>query len=156
VVEMELTFVAKDPIRIVGMLVSTLLKDAREKNTISILHDNFSKRTSEITNRINPSISYGVSIDPPNYRPKFDEFKWVAGVEVGNFDHIPDGMESLELPSNTYVCVRKTNGVYDFIYKWFRESEEYTFADTYSIELYDTNQEYVLLMFPIKKLQGEG
>lgn len=146
---MEVNIEAKGPILIVGMAISTLLKDVGTAGPA--LHAEFEQRKKEITNRINPSLAYAVSIDPPNYDDDRDEFRLVLGVEVDNLDHVPSGMESMEIPSSTYASVIKTgHSTFGSLMKWIRESD-YELTDTYSIEVEDATKESVELMFPIQR-----
>jgi predicted transcriptional regulator YdeE len=149
VVEVEVNIVEKGSIKIIGMAISTLLQDVG--NTGPAMHARFQERINEIIDRVNPAMDYAVSIDPPNYNDDTDDFKLMIGVEVNSFDHIPIEMESLELPSSTYVCVIKTDdSTFGFLISWVNESE-YELAHTYSIEVHDNTLESVVLMFPIQK-----
>jgi hypothetical protein len=51
--------VERGPIKIVGMAISTLLKNVGE--TGPAMHARFLERTDEIINRVNPTMDYAVS-----------------------------------------------------------------------------------------------
>jgi predicted transcriptional regulator YdeE len=145
---MKVNIVEKGTIKVVGMAIHTLLQNAG--STGPAIHARFVERKDEVINSINPSLDYGVSIDPPNYNDETDEFKLMIGVEVDNFENVPHGMESLELPATKYACVNKTDdSTFGFLYHWVNESD-YVLADTYSIELYDNSNGSKILMFPIQ------
>jgi AraC family transcriptional regulator len=158
---METRIIHKEPIYVVGISLQTLLKDEREKRNISKLHQEFEERITEIKNRVDEN-SIGIFIDPPDYDYRTDTFKWLAGVEVSNINEIiPDGMESITIPSNTYACstyrglIDQAHKAYDYLYKWVKESQ-YELADTYGIEQYRERNEKTAegimdLYFPIKK-----
>jgi predicted transcriptional regulator YdeE len=115
------------------------------------LNARFEERKHEIANRVNSSLQYAVSIDPPNYNDDADEFELMIGVEVDSLEHIPDGMESMELLSSTYASVVKADdSTFGSLIRWINESD-YELADSYSIEVHDLNKDSVLLMFPILK-----
>ncbi|MFC5404333.1 GyrI-like domain-containing protein [Cohnella soli] len=157
---METTIIQKESFMAVGVSLETLLKDERENRFIPKMHAEFEERIHEIENRINDN-AIGIFIDPPNYDYKIDMFKWIAGVEVSQIENIPDGMESITIPQNTYACTIYTGArdqayqAYDYLYKWVQESE-YELADSYGIEQYkkvniESSEEVMVLMFPIRK-----
>lgn len=158
---METRIIQKESFKVVGISLETLLKDEREQRNIPKLHQEFQKRITEINHRTNAD-HMGIFVDPPNYDYRTDKFKWIAGVEVSSFSEIPEGMESITIPANTYACTTYRGTMdqayltYDFLYKWVEESE-YELADTYGIEQYpqekgeDETVHIMDLMFPIKK-----
>ncbi|MCP1307335.1 GyrI-like domain-containing protein [Paenibacillus tyrfis] len=157
---MKTTIIQKPSFMVVGVSLETLLQDEREQRNIPKLHQKFNERIAEITNRINDN-AIGIFIDPPNYSYKLDKFKWIAGVEVTGMDELPEGMEAVSFPANTYACVtykgkkNQAYQAYDYLYQWVAESE-YELADTYGVEHYkeydeETAEEIMDLMFPVKK-----
>lgn len=158
---METRIIQKESFKVVGISLETLLKDEREQRNIPKLHQEFQKRITEIKHRVNAD-HLGIFVDPPNYDYRTDKFKWIAGVEVSSFNDIPEGMESITIPANTYACTtyRGTRDqaylTYDFLYQWVEESE-YELADTYGIEQYPKEEDHeetvhiMELMLPIKE-----
>ncbi|MFD2133996.1 GyrI-like domain-containing protein [Pseudogracilibacillus auburnensis] len=149
----------KDPLKIVGMSLSVLLQVERKEKLITNLHDTFEKRVHDIKNKSHPTLSCGVFIDPPNYRPDEDEFQWIAGVKVDEFSDIPEDMVRYELPENLYAIITykgpkgEAGHIYDALYQWVDQSD-YTLADSYGIEVYIDSEEDELemdLCFPIKE-----
>lgn len=156
---METKIKQEDSFKVVGMSLETILKDERENHDIPRLHQNFEKRISEIKNRKSDT-PVGIFIDPPNYNPQTDPFKWIAGVEVSRVEDIPSGMESITIPANTYVYTTYKGKIeqgfraYDYLYGWLDKSD-YELADRYGVERYiemhDDGTEVMNLMFPVKK-----
>ena len=88
----------KDALKIIGIPLSVLMIEEREKKLITALHDIFDERVHEIKNRMNPLKGYGIFIDPPNYNPNTDLFTWIAGVEVDDISSPTKEMKSYEFP----------------------------------------------------------
>ncbi len=157
---MKTRIIQKQSFMVIGVSLETLLKDEREQRNIPKLHQKFTGRISEIKNRINDS-AIGIFIDPPNYNYQTDKFQWIAGVEVTSMEDIPEGMEAVSFPANTYACTtykgkkNQAYQAYDYLYQWVAESE-YELADSYGVEHYEaydeeTTEEIMDLMFPVKK-----
>jgi predicted transcriptional regulator YdeE len=156
---METRIVEKDSFKVIGMSLETLLQDEREQRNIPKLFDAFAKRMTEVGNRNNDR-SIGIFIDPPNYNPKTDKFKWIAGVEVSDDKDVPEGMEFYSFPKHTYACTTYRGSMdvahqaYNYLYQWVKESE-YTLADSFGIEyVLESNGDGSVvmdLMFPVKK-----
>ncbi|WP_078553057.1 GyrI-like domain-containing protein [Bacillus alkalicellulosilyticus] len=156
---METKIIKKEPFTVIGMTLETLLSVEREQKNIQKLFDTFNKRIIEIENRLGDH-AIGIFIDPPNYNPEADPFKWITGIEVSSSSIIPDGMESFEFPANTYACTTYQGGrdqahyAYDYLYSWIIDSE-YELADSYGIEIHQRQLKddniIMDLMFPIRK-----
>lgn len=160
---MDIRTESKSAFKVMGMKLSVLLRDERRKKLITTLHDDFNKRVDEIHNRINPTVGYGVYIDPPNYNPDTDPFTWIACVEVDDLSNPPEGMEGFEFPENRYAITTyegpkgEAGNLYDALYRWIDQSE-YQIAADYGLEVYhddvdDTEIDHMKmeLWFPIKK-----
>lgn len=83
-----------------------------EDRTVELFRD-FMPRRNEIGCRVSNDI-FCVSIyddqsDPANFNPTSIFEKWAA-VEVEDFDHIPEGMERLELPGGLYAVFDHKGG----------------------------------------------
>jgi AraC family transcriptional regulator len=67
------------------------------------LWSNFMPRRKEILNLINSDL-YNIQINPDNFdfNPNTPFVKWAA-VAVSNFDFVPDGMQTLEIPEGLYA-----------------------------------------------------
>ncbi|MCC2686561.1 MAG: hypothetical protein K0R75_3460 [Paenibacillaceae bacterium] len=154
---METRIVEKDSFKVIGMTLETLLKDEREQRNIPKLFDAFAKRVAEIGNRENDR-PIGIFIDPPNYNPNSDKFKWIAGVEVSDDKVVPEGMEFFSFPKHTYASTTYRGSAdvahqaYNYLYQWVRESE-YKLADSFGIEqVLESNDDGTVvmdLMFPV-------
>lgn len=160
---MDIRTERKSAFKVIGMTLSVKLSEERKKKMITAMHEEFSKRVHEINNRINPTIGYGIFIDPPNYNPETDPFKWIAGVEVDSISKPPDGMGGFEFPENLYAITTyqgpkgEAGNLYDKLYNWVSQSE-YHIASNYGFEVYsddfddaELNHIKMELWFPIKK-----
>lgn len=101
--ELNVRIENKDALKIIGIPLSVLLIEEREKKLITALHDIFDERVHEVKNRMNPLKGYGIFIDPPNYNPNTDLFTWIAGVEVDDISGPPKEMKSYEFPEHFYA-----------------------------------------------------
>lgn len=153
----------KDSFKVIGMTLSVILSEEREKKLITALHDNFSERIHEIKNRIEPLKEYGIFIDPPNYNPISDPFTWIAGVEVEDISDPPKEMKSFEFPKQLYAITTyegpkgEAGSIYDALYTWINQSD-YEIAADYGLEIYSSvsdklgpNDIHMDLYFPIKE-----
>src|SRR5690625_2240974 len=160
---MEIRTERKSAFKVIGITLTVILREARKKNLITHLHEQFNNRVHEINHRINHNIGYGIFIDPPNYHPDTDPFTWIAGVEVNNISNPPEGMEGFKFPENLYAITTYQGPkggagiLYDKLYNWVSNSE-YIIASNYGLEVYsddsnDVEQDYMKmeLWFPIKK-----
>jgi len=89
------------------------------------LWDRFVPRIDEPKNRINSPVSYGICIDGDAE----GNIDYVAAVEVSDFDNLPDGFASVEIPDNKYAVfthkgpISKFHDTVQYVYgKWLRES----------------------------------
>ncbi len=88
------------------LLVGTKLRMSMAQNTTGNLWAGFMPRLGEIKNRVD---DFKVSLQQYDDTSYFEEFKptkqftkWAA-VEVSSKEHIPEGMEVLELPKGMYA-----------------------------------------------------
>jgi AraC family transcriptional regulator len=138
---MDVQIIIKDKIKIAGLTVKTLLKETREQLIIPRLQQEFNQRINEIQGTIGVPITYGVFIDPPNYKPDTDLFTWIAGVEVGEDIDLPQDMIRYEIPSNKYAVLHyegdidNAGSAYDALYNGIKKSE-YKISNTYGFEMY--------------------
>jgi AraC family transcriptional regulator len=93
-----------------------------------LLWKSFMPLRNQIVNKVNPDL---ISLQnyPANYFVSFDpgvEFEKWALVEVGDFDHVPEGMESYNLPGGKYAVFHYKGideSVFRFIYReWIPKS----------------------------------
>ncbi|MFC5407329.1 GyrI-like domain-containing protein [Cohnella soli] len=138
---MEASIVRINEKKIIGMSSNLILgqQTGGKVSKVSMLHFRFERRIGEIKHRIHPEWIYGIFIDPPNYDPITDTFKWIAGVEVHSSDDVPPGMETFTIPGGSYAAVsyagesQNTDSVYDFLYSWILNSD-YEIAAAFGIE----------------------
>ena len=75
------------------------------ENKTFTLWQSFMPRRKEISNNVGSEL-YSVEIYPPlfysNFNPSQHFEKWAA-VEVANFDAVPNGMETLQIPGGLYA-----------------------------------------------------
>ncbi|CAG7657654.1 GyrI-like domain-containing protein [Paenibacillus allorhizosphaerae] len=159
---MVVRIVEREHFRIIGLKLETLLNETREQMLIPKLQQSFNEKLEEVNGAIDLPTTYGLFIDPPNYKPDTDHFTWIAGVKVSPDAEPPKGMISYELPRTTYAVLEyrgdidRAGNAYGELYKWISNSE-YELAGTYGFELYSMvhsplergNADF-LLHFPIK------
>jgi len=138
---MEVKIVKKDAMKIVGMSVMSTIKE----NTIPQLWQDFNQKACKIGNVLTKGVAVGVC--PPVDTKNFDDntpFKYIAGLIVENFDDVPEGMESYEIPAQKYAVITHKGALdtlqktYIYFYNtWVKESNyEFTFGAEF--ELYDS------------------
>lgn len=138
---MNIEIVEKDSIYLVGLRCETLLKDTREKLIIPKLQQAFNQRIDEINGLVNGPVTYGVFIDPPNYKPDTDLFTWIAAAEVREEYTKPDDMIYYQLPARKYAVIDYKGNIddagsaYDTLYRWI-QGTEYKIADLFGFEMY--------------------
>jgi AraC family transcriptional regulator len=81
------------------VVVGMKYRGKSEKNEIPQLWEKFMPRVGEIKQRAN---RYGLGV-MDNYDEKTGEFDYLAGVEVEEASDIPQGMESWQVPEQTYA-----------------------------------------------------
>ena len=138
--KMDLKIVEKEAMKIVGMKVITTQKN----NTIPQLWDKFNPRCSEIKNIAQKGVCVGIC---PNVVTKdFDEntkFAYIAGMIVENFDNVPKGMETLEIPAQKYAVATHKGSLdtlhdtYHYLYAEWLPNSDYEFWPSAEIEWYD-------------------
>lgn len=87
---------------VVGMAIQTSFLNINEDT--KQLAQTFMPRRAEVNSRIGKHVfsiqNYGSSFMPSNPKSEFE--KWV-GVEVTDFNNVPDGMKTFVISSGTYV-----------------------------------------------------
>lgn len=122
----------------------------------------FNKRKAEIKNRINKN-SYGIA----KSEGKFNEenmMRYMAAVEVDNFDEVPEGLTSYTITPQTYA-IFKNVGLGDttvhtitYIYGTWLPQSKYTRAAGDDMELFDSrfdmqsNESISEYFIPIEKM----
>lgn len=120
-------------------VVGLKYRGKNQKNEIPQLWEKFMPRAAEIKNRANP-FGYGVM---DNYDEKSGEFDYLAGVEVQDASHVPEGMESWQVPEQTYAvfpCNLKNikEAFRQIHHEWLPQSG-YQRVDGPDFEFYDEN-----------------
>ena len=105
-------------------IVGMKYRGKNQKNEVPQLWEVFVPRMAEVLNRTGLGVSYGVM---DNYDEESGEFDYIAGVEVGSVEDIPDGMVSHVVPDQTYSVFKCTlptlHQTFEHIYqKWIPES----------------------------------
>ncbi len=131
--------VKKSGFKLVGMSCSTTMADRHEKIP-ELVEEFYQHHIHRIKNRINEPVSYGMFVDPPNWDPDTEEFTWIAGVEVSDFDNIPEEMISKAIPARKYAVLRydPASDAYDpyqYLYEWMK-NEGYEQIDDFGFELF--------------------
>jgi AraC family transcriptional regulator len=111
---------------------------------IGVLWSSFMPRRNEIQNAIETEL-YNIQINPVgfSFQPNEEFVKWAA-VAVSNFDFVPDGMETLEIPAGLYAV---------FNYKGDESGAQAFFSTIFTVWL--PNSDYVLDNRPHFEILGE-
>jgi AraC family transcriptional regulator len=146
-ITMKPKIVTKDEFKIVGLKCSTTLKDNAENRTIPKLWQGFIPRMSEVKNAVNPKESYGICLNDSTFDLKEfsdeEEYEYLAGLEVPDFDNMPEGMITRVIPKQKYAVfthkgsLDKLSKTYDYIYGTWAAKGEEKIADADDFELYD-------------------
>lgn len=126
-------------------VVGVKYRGKNEQGEIPQLWGRLMARQKEIINWDNSiHAAYGISIMGPDYE-KSMVFDYIAGypVEPGEVA-LPEGMAQFTIPAGAYAVITCTSlqwlsQAYDSIYRWVRESEDYTFdfsSGNFNFELY--------------------
>lgn len=163
VIGMSIKILEKKPFQIMGLKLETLLQETREQLLIPKLQQSFNDRLEKVEGAVGLPVTYGVFIDPPNYKPDTDLFTWIAGVEVRDDAKLPMGMVSHMLPKATYAVLEyegdidRAGDAYNELYQWIQHSE-YEQAGTYGFEMYtkvhnplERRLAKFLLHFPVRR-----
>ena len=98
---------------VIGMKTDTSIITINEST--KALAQSFMPRRAEVTSRIGQHVfsiqNYGKDYNPSEVHSEFE--KWV-GVEVENFNTIPEGMESFVISSGTYAVFSFKGNVSEF------------------------------------------
>ncbi|MFC1819755.1 GyrI-like domain-containing protein [Thermodesulfobacteriota bacterium] len=135
---MEPKIIIKDEFIIVGMRYY----GENRNNEIPQLWDRFIPRIHEIKNHINRELSYGICY-PTEDESQNGEFEYIAAVEVGDLDEIPDGMVMRTVPTQKYAVfvhkgpADKIKETYGVIYGTLLPKLGYDFAKAPDFEYYD-------------------
>jgi predicted transcriptional regulator YdeE len=107
---------------------------------IGNLWDKFVPRMNEPVNRINPNVTYGVCYD----MDAEGNIYYIAGVEVSDFENLPEGFDTVEIPDNKYAVFTHKGSIANFsqtvafVYgKWVKDPANNKKFDAPDFELYD-------------------
>ncbi|MCI3919449.1 GyrI-like domain-containing protein [Paenibacillus sp. TRM 82003] len=140
---MEVEIINRPETRIVGFKVETLLKDTKEQHIIPKLQQRFNEIVTEIPSAVGLPVTYGVFVDPPDYKPDTDLFTWIAGVESKVEADSEQGLINFLIPAGTYAVIHyegdldNAGSAYDRLYHWVQGSD-YEMNGTYGFEMYST------------------
>ncbi|MFC1898319.1 GyrI-like domain-containing protein [Candidatus Cloacimonadota bacterium] len=137
---MEVKIVEKEAMKIVGMKVTTTIKN----NTIPQLWDKFNQVSCSIENIKVKNVALGVC--PPVDIKDFNEeapFDYIAGMIVENFDKVPEGMITYDIPAQKYAVIihkgalDKLQETYNYFYSVWPKVSGQEFSGGAEFELYD-------------------
>jgi AraC family transcriptional regulator len=130
---MESEIITRNTLLVVGMKYH----GRNEPNQIPGLWDVFMPRAYEVQAKVNEHVAYGVM---GNYDQASGEFDYVAGFEVNDADHIPEGMVTWEIPAQTYAVFPTTmptlTETYDQLYESWLPQSGYKHAGGPEFEYY--------------------
>ena len=139
---MEYKIIEKGEIKLIGIKERIIMP----KNTIPELWEKFMKRLHEIKNSEKTQF-YGLVDNMATENYEFDE---TVGVEVQNFDIIPEGMVSKTISPQKYLVFThkgkifdengesKLTKTYDYLYGKLLPSTEFQVDKNFNFELYDS------------------
>jgi AraC family transcriptional regulator len=150
-VTMEPKIVRKEGFAAVGMEITTTLKSNGKNRDIFHLWGKFQGRMTEITNRVDDAVSYGIcgtvtaELSKPAEMTEDTEYTELVCVEVTDLGHIPDGMIGRTIPGRTYAVFTHRGPLfpsflqqtYDYIYgTWLPQSGK-ELDGGWDFEIYD-------------------
>lgn len=107
---------------------------------IGLLWDKFVPRIDEAQNRINKDETYGVCYD----MDADGNIYYIAGVAVSDFDNLPEGFDTVEIPDNKYAVFTHKGLIRDFpqtvayVYgKWVKDPANKKKFEAPDFEVYD-------------------
>ncbi|HEU5138687.1 MAG TPA: GyrI-like domain-containing protein [Bacillales bacterium] len=139
---MEVKIVEKEAFQLVGLAIKTKGDGDPSTNDISKLWDRFDAASSQIEHSIKPEIKFGLMTFPDHWKHG-EPFQYMAGVEVNQFESLPEDMESAELPKQQYAVIHyrgKISGIgvaYDYFYREWLPKSGYEFGNNFEMEYYD-------------------
>ncbi|MCA0988614.1 GyrI-like domain-containing protein [Guptibacillus algicola] len=142
---------------LIGMKCDTTMKE-KDKKIPEMVESFYANHVDKIQSRIDPNVSFGIYVDPPNWDPDTEEFSWIACVEVEEDAKVPEGMTKIVLPPRRYAAVQHDPtsdecNPYSYLHRWVQESSYERTGDLYGFEKYTpfigTESKY-LLHLPIK------
>lgn len=147
---MEPKIISKDAFKIVGYEFKTTLRNNAHSRDIPAFWNqcNIENKESKLYATQNPSKhgEYGICI---NTNIETDEFSYILGIEVSNFDSALEEMYKLEVPAATYVVfttpkvidedfVASIQGTWKYILQeWFPNSGYEIDSTKFDFEFYD-------------------
>ena len=138
---MEQRYETKESFDVVGMNISTTIKETKNKIEIPQLWGNFHKRFNEIQNRKGDKIFFGICDSDD---PTWENFDYCTAVEVNSVNDIPTGMISKKIPNSKYAVFlhkgdfMKIGETWDKAMKeWLPSSDKKYNEEGISFELYD-------------------
>jgi AraC family transcriptional regulator len=149
---MEPKIVTRPAFKVVGMRYS-----GRNPRQLPRLWQTFGPRTGEVRHRVNPDVSFGLTV---GYDERTRRFDYIACVEVERIEDIPEGMVGWEVPEQRYAvfpCAMPTFvKTYNYVKKTWIPANGYEFAGFPEFERYgdsfnpmDRHSEYEFYM-PVK------
>ncbi len=145
---MNYKIVEREKMILLGMECTTSLRENKAENTLPKLWSVFSENVDRIKNRINDREYFGVcgeirELDPSIKMDDDMKFKYLAGVEVGSVEDIPEGMKTIEIPKQRYIVythrgeLDKLEATYKAIYSKWLPNTEFELSKAYDFEFYD-------------------
>jgi len=132
--KVEPKIVTRPTFTVVGMKY----RGRNEKNEIPQLWEKFMPRAQEVTPKANPNVCYGVM---DGYDEKTGDFDYLAAFEVQDVSNIPEGMESWQVPEQTYAVfpcnLKNIKEAFQQIYHEWLPQSGYQRAQGPDFEFYD-------------------
>lgn len=147
------TIVLEKEFHIIGLKKTVKPGDALIRN----LWHEFNKRKSEIKSIITYENVLGLCEYIPDITDE-SEFEYITGVEVTDYNHIPDGMITKTIPLSKYAVfthrgkVEEMKRTYNMIYGMWLPLSGYELAEMDTIEIYSTNNQdgWLDIYIPLK------
>lgn len=152
---MDVKITKKDAFNIIGLQLTGITSNQEIPGLWDQLSDMFDNIKPLVKT---PVMAYGVC---DNFDMKQKTFDYMAGIEVENFDRVPDKIKTKELPSQEYAVFETTlPTIMDTIKKIYSDwlpTSEYKRADGPEFEEYDPDfdpsipESTLLLYIPVEK-----
>lgn len=126
---MEATIKKQNEFTVIG------LETVLSPETASRIWNDFYARLDEIPNKVNEKVYYGICDDLSQ--------KYIAGVQVSDDSHIPEGMISFKVPANEYAIfthkgtIMKLHETFDQIGHWLSDNHYQALNKPPFFEKYD-------------------
>ncbi|WP_243299721.1 GyrI-like domain-containing protein [Bacillus litorisediminis] len=153
---MEISVVTRSAFKGIGVKWSGTYEQAA-KGEIRTVHQKFRNELDQIKNRVNPNIITGLS-----YHNDANSFTYYLVAEAENLDFIPEGMETISVPSYTFVTSsyegEQVHEAYTQLHQWIEQNgyildqDELHYLEEYPVDYNPlTDHPHLKIHIPVKE-----